>query len=114
MGSCTAELYGLYFYQAAVYSAAMAENRRQLVEQFTTLVLDSIAADEASPTKPRNPVLVTTSFRSPVGFKKRLKKAAKIRGVEQTQLLIQALTPLLAVILEDEEPGTIPHLFSNK
>ncbi len=95
----------------SVYSAAMAENRQQLAVDFTTLVLDSIAAEEALPMKPRNPVLVTTSFRSPVAFKRRLKKAAKIKGIEQTQLLIQALNPILATILEDEEPGAIPHLF---
>lgn len=89
----------------------MANNRSELATEFTNLVLTSITAEEASPMKPRNPVLVTTSFRSPVSFKRRLKKAAKLKGVEQTQLLIHAVSPILAVILEDQEPGEILDLF---
>jgi len=92
----------------------MANNRRELADEFTNLVLTSITAEEASPTKPRNPVLVTTSFRSPLAFKRRLKKAAKLKGVEQTQLLIHAMSPILAVILGDQEPGELLDLFEKR
>jgi hypothetical protein len=89
----------------------MVKNRQHLAEEFTTLVLDAIRAEENMPVKPRNPVLVTLSVRLPVKFKNRLKKAAKMKGVEMTQMVEESLRPILAVILQDEEPGSLQRTF---
>ncbi len=94
-----------------LYSGRMVKNRQHLAEEFTTLVLDAIRAEENMPVKPRNPVLVTLSVRLPVKFKNRLKKAAKMKGVEMTQMVEESLRPILAVILQDEEPGSLQRTF---
>jgi hypothetical protein len=87
--------------------ATMANNRRELAEEYTKLVLDAIRAEEEKPIKLRNPVLVTLSVRLPARFKKRFKKAAVTRGVEMTRIVEEALRPIIAVILEDEEPASL-------
>lgn len=84
---------------------AMANNRRQLAEEFTGLVLEQIQAEREMKMKPNGPVLETLSVRMPSKLKRRFKKAAKQKGIEQTEIVIHALRYIVAVILEDEEPG---------
>jgi hypothetical protein len=88
-----------------VYIAAMADNTKQLAQEFTQLVLDSIKIEEESPTRPRRPVLVAFQVKMSPKLRNRIKRACKERGIEQTQLTIHMMKQVIAVLLKDEEPG---------
>jgi hypothetical protein len=94
----------LYTDPAAVYSLPMANNRKELVEDFTTLVMGNIQAEETSPYRPRNPQTSTLSVRIPVELHKRFKKVKTKKGVELTQVVKHALGLLVPVILDGESP----------
>ena len=83
----------------------MADNTKQLAQEFTQLVLDSIKLEQESKTRPRNPVLVAFQVKMPAGLRKRIKTACARKGIEQTQLTIHMMKQVIAVILEDQEPG---------
>ena len=85
----------------------MANNRRQLAEEFTQLVMDSIKVENRAALKAKKPKLITLSVRLPLRMKERLEKASSHGRVQQTQLVKHALVPLLAVLLNDEEPGSL-------
>jgi hypothetical protein len=83
----------------------MADNTKQLAQEFTQLVLDSIELEVKAATRPRNPVLVAFQVKMPVKLRNRIRKACREKGIEQTQLTIHAMRQMIAVLLEDEEPG---------
>ena len=85
----------------------MANNRTQLATEFTQMICDSIDFEEGSKTKPRSPVTHTLSVRIPVGLHRRLVAVKKRKGREATQLVKQSLRVICAVLLEDEDPGTL-------
>lgn len=85
----------------------MVNKRRQLAEEYAQLVFSAIEAEELRPYRPKRQYLLTLSIRMPLQFKSRLKKASRKKGIEQTRLVTEALRPILAVILQDEEPGEI-------
>lgn len=69
------------------------------------MILDSIKLEEESKFKPRNQVLVAFQVKMPINLRKRIKRACKSKGIEQTQLTIHMMKQVIAVILKDEEPG---------
>ena len=87
------------------YSFAMADNTKQLAHEFTQLVLDAIKLEEKSATRPRHQVLVAFQVKMPVTLRNRLRRACKDKGIEQTQLTLHAMQQLVAVLLQDKEPG---------
>jgi hypothetical protein len=89
----------------SVYSFAMADNTKQLAEEFTAMILDSIKLEESSPTRPRNPTLVAFQVKMPIQLRNRIRKAVAAKGIEQTQLCNHVMHQLVSVILQDQEPG---------
>jgi hypothetical protein len=85
--------------------SGMADNTTQLAQEFTTLVLDSIKLETESKFRPRNQELLAFQVKMPSKLRRRIKLACRRKGIEQTQLTIHALRQIVAVILEDEEPG---------
>lgn len=94
-----------------VYILPMADNTKQLAEEFTAMVLDSIKLEESSPTKPRNPTLVAFQIKMPIQLRNRIRKAVAAKGIEQTQLCRHAMHQLVSVILKDQEPGLRADIF---
>lgn len=83
----------------------MADNTKQLAQEFTAMILDSIKLEMESKFKPRNQVLVAFQVKMPISLRRRIKRACKEKGIEQTQLTIHIMKQVIAVLLQDEEPG---------
>jgi hypothetical protein len=83
----------------------MADNTKQLAQEFTAMILDSIKLEMESKFKPRNQTLVAFQIKMPIGLRRRVKRACKEKGIEQTQLTIHIMKQVIAVMLQDEEPG---------
>ena len=86
----------------------MADNTQQLAQEFTDLVLSTIEMEEKSPTRPRRPILVAFQVKMPVRLRNRIRKAAREKGIEQTQLTIHALRQITACLLEGRGAGPCP------
>jgi predicted HicB family RNase H-like nuclease len=88
-----------------VYIPAMADNTKQLAQEFTQLVLDSIKMEQESKTRPRRPVLVAFQVKMSPKLRSRIQRACREKGIEQTQLVKHMMRQVIAVLLQDEEPG---------
>lgn len=69
------------------------------------MILDIIKREDESPLKPRRQVLVAFQVKMPIKLRRRIALACKNKGIEQTQLTKAIMRQIVAVILEDEEPG---------
>jgi hypothetical protein len=80
----------------------MTNDALRLARDYTDLVMDGIKREDESPTRPRNPVMTGTSIRLPIGLLRKLKRAKKKTGIDQTRLMLRAVEPLLDVLLEEQ------------
>jgi len=70
----------------------------------TQILVNSLMAGiQARQTDERKLLLTSFAMRMPIGVKRRLKKAATLRGVSQTDIILELLDVALPALLGEQE-----------
>jgi hypothetical protein len=75
----------------------------KLAIEFTQKALHAIKAREEEMLPRKRPILVSFGCKMPIGLRRQLEKATKKHGIEKTALVLELLSRVLPVLLDEEE-----------